>query len=82
MKLYFLDAVRGVTTGARVAQFPGRHFTMGTLNHCGGAELLRDPPKSPNSVAITFFNTVNLLSKELRFDHGAPNLFFFAPGAI
>jgi len=68
---------------------------MGALNHCGGAELLMEAPKSPNNVTSTFFNTVNLPSKDLRltigapnFDHGgagstrgAPNL-FFAPGAI
>jgi len=68
---------------------------MGTLNHCRGAELLREAPKSPNNFTSTFFNTVNLVSKELRFAHGesnvdhggagsttgAPNL-FFAPGAI
>jgi len=49
---------------------------MGTLNHCGGAELLREAPKSPNNVTSTFFNTVNLLSKELRFDHGGAKLVF------
>jgi len=38
--------------------------------HYGGAESLREPPKSPNKVTSTFFNTVNLLSKELRFEHG------------
>jgi len=68
---------------------------MGALNHCRGAELLLEAPKSPNYVTSTFFNTVNLPSKELRFEHrapnfdhggngstrGAPNL-FFAPGAI
>jgi len=43
---------------------------MGALNHCWGAELLQEAPKNPNYVTSTFFNTVNLPSKELRFDHG------------
>jgi len=49
--------------GARGAQFPGHQFTMGTLNHCKGAELLMEAPKNPNNVTSTFFNTVNLPSK-------------------
>jgi len=28
------------------------------------------PPKSPNNVTDTFFNTENLLPKDLRFEHG------------
>jgi len=60
---------------------PGANSLWGALNHCGSAELLREAPKSPNNVTSTFFNTVNLLPKELRFDHWAPNL-FVAPGAI
>ena len=81
--------------GARGARFPGRQFTMRTLNHCGNAELLREPPKSPKNVTSTFLSTENLLSKGRRFHHcrpnfdhggagsttGAPNL-FLAPGAI
>jgi len=65
---------RGVTRGAKGAQFPGRQLTMGVLNHCGGAELLREPPKSPNNVTSTFFNTANYFSKELRFHHGGAKL--------
>jgi len=38
-------------------------------------------PKSPNSVTSTFFNTVHLLPKNPRFEHGAANL-LLAPGAI
>jgi len=60
---------RGVTRGSRGAQFPGRQFTMGALNHCKGAELLLEAPKRPNNVTSTFLYTVNLPSKELRFDH-------------
>jgi len=53
--------------------------------HYGGAELLlgrritAGTPKSPNNVTSTFFNTVNFLSKELRFDHEGAK-FVFCPG--
>jgi len=30
--------------------------------------------KSPNSVTITFFNTVHLLPKDLSFEYGGTNL--------
>jgi len=42
-------------------------------NHYGGVESLwglRGAPKSPNNVTNTFFDTVHLLPKELRFEHG------------
>ena len=38
-----------------------------TPNDCGA-------PKSPNSVTSTFFNTVHLLLKDLRFEHGGTKL--------
>ena len=43
-----------------------------------GAESLREVPKSPNNVACTFFNTVHLLPKDLRFEHtwGRQTCFF------
>jgi len=44
-------------------------------------ESLRGEPKSPNNVTSIFFIRVRLLPKEMRFDHGAPNL-LIAPGAI
>ena len=44
-------------------------------------ESLREAPKSPNTIRSTFFNTVNLLPRKLRFDHGALNL-VFAPSPI
>jgi len=47
---------------------------MGALNHCRGAELLLKAPKSPNNVTSTFFNTINLPSKKLRFDHRGAKL--------
>ena len=52
---------RGVTTGGRGAQFPGRRIPMGA-------------PKSPNNVTSTFFNTVHLVPKDLRFEHGGVKL--------
>jgi len=54
-----VHTLRGVTRGA---QFPGRQFTMGRWIIAGAL-------KSPNNVTRTFFNTANLPSKELRFDH-------------
>jgi len=39
-----------------------------------GAESLRGAPKSPNNVISTFFNTVHLLPKDLRFEHGSTKL--------
>jgi len=37
--------------------------------------------KTPTMSQVVFFITVNLLSKDLRLEHGSPNL-FLAPGAI
>ena len=39
-------------------------------SHYGGAKSLRGAPKSPTNVTSTSFNTVHLLPKELRFEHG------------
>ena len=36
----------------------------------GGTEWLWGAPKSPYNVTSTFFNTVHLLLKDLRFEHG------------
>jgi len=47
--------------GATGTQFPGRRIPMGT-------------PKSPNNVTSTFFNTVHLVPKDLRFEHGGVKL--------
>jgi len=59
---------KGVTRGARRAQFPGRRITMGA-------------PKNTKNVASTFFVTLNLLPKSSGSNMGAPNL-LLAPGAI
>jgi len=39
-----------------------------------GVESLRGAPKRPDIVASTFFNTVDLLPKDLRFEHGGAKL--------
>jgi len=41
--------------------FPGRRITAGSM-------------KIPNNVSITFLNTVHLLPKDLRFEHGGAKL--------
>jgi len=53
--------------GARVAQCPGRRIT-------GGAEKFQN-------VAITSFNTVHSLLKDLWFEYGGAKS-FLVPGAI
>jgi len=50
-------------------------------NDYGGAESLCGALKSPDNATSTFFKTVHLLPKDLRFEHWAPNL-LLAPGAI
>jgi len=51
-------------------------------NHYGGADSLREAPKSLNNVASTFFKTVHLLPKDLKFEHGGRQNLLLAPGAI
>jgi len=46
-----------------------------------GAESLRGAPKSTDKVTGTFFNRVQLLPKDLRFDHGGAKL-ASCPGSI
>jgi len=43
-------------------------------NNSPGAEWLRGSPKRPNIVTSTFFKTVHLLPKNLRFEHGGARL--------
>ena len=38
-------------------------------------------PESPNNVASTFFNTVQFLPKDFRFEHGGANLVSWPPRA-
>ena len=70
---------RAVTTGGQGGTIPRAPIHYGSAESLRDAELLRKAPKSPNNVTSTFFNTVNLLSKELRFDHGGAKL-VFCPG--
>jgi len=48
---------------------------MWAPNHCGGRE------KVPKIVISTFLNTVYLLPKDVKFEHGGAKL-LLAPGAI
>jgi len=52
-------------------------------NHHGGVESLHGAPKRFNNVVSTFFkyNTVHMIPKDLRLDHGGANL-LTVPGAI
>ena len=49
------------------------------LDHYVGAESLQGTPKSPNNFASTFFNTVNFLLRDLKFEHRSTKL-AFCPG--
>jgi len=69
---WHFTASRGVTRGAR------GHNSLGAES-LRGAELLREAPKNLNNVTSIFFNTVNLLPKELRFNHEGDKL-AFCPG--
>jgi len=43
-------------------------------NHHGRADSPRGAPKRPNNVTSTFFNTVHMLRKDLRFEYGGAKL--------
>jgi len=72
-------AHQGHNEGGEGGAFPRAPINYGGAKSLRGAELLREQPKSPNSHTSTSFNTVNLLSKEFRFDHGGAKL-VFCPG--
>jgi len=57
-----VDQGRGETRGQGGQIFPGAKPW--------GSESLRGQPKSINKVTSTFFNTVHLLPKDLRLEHG------------
>jgi len=65
----FVTFVDRSVTGGRQGRknFPGAKSTWGRRITAGGDEWLRAPPKSPINVTSTFFNTVHLLPKDLRF---------------
>ena len=54
-------------SGGKGAQFHGRRITAGSKRH--------------SNVISTILKTEHLLPKDLRFEHGAPNV-FIAPGSI
>jgi len=57
-------APRGVTKGGQ-----GGHNLPGAES-LRGRQITAGSHKSPNYVSSTFFNTVHLLPKDLRFEHG------------
>ena len=75
--------IRGVTRRGKGAQFPGRQVTMGRQITTGGAEWLREAPKSPNNVISTCLHTVAYICfrNTSVSNMGALNL-LLAPGAI
>ena len=50
----------------------GRNFPG--AESLSGRQITAGAPKSPNNVTSTFLNTVHLLPKVLRFEHGGLNL--------
>ena len=80
--IYFhRNQFRVVTREESGPQILVRRIIKGAPNLCWGRWMTAGPPKSPNPVIITFFNTVNLLSKKHSFEHGTPNL-LLATGAM
>ena len=66
MRIYsaITDCTAGTRRGAaRGPNSPGTESLWGRRISAGGAE-------NPNSTTSTFFNTVNFLPKDLRFEHG------------
>jgi len=62
---------RGVTRGL---QFPGRRITMEAPNRYEERRMTAGTLKSPNNVTSVFFNTVHLLPKDLKIEHGGAKL--------
>jgi len=67
-KSFILACNQGRNDGGQGGTIPQRQITMEAPNDCGGGQ------KSPNNVTSTFFNTVYLLPKNLRFEHGGTKL--------
>jgi len=64
----------GRNEGARGHNSSGAESLRGRRIIAGGAKWLRVAPKSPKIATCTFFNTVNLLPKDLRLEHGGAKL--------
>jgi len=60
---------------------PGAESLFGRQITAGGTEWLQGAPKSPSNITSTFFNTVHLFPKDLRFEHGGAKLASY-PGTI
>ena len=66
---------RVVTTGGQGGHnSPGAGSLWGRQITAGGGICLLGAPKSANNVTSTFFNTVNFLPKDLRFERGGAKL--------
>ena len=61
LNLHSLLPTQGHNEGEKWAQLPGRRITIGSA-------------ESPSNVTSTFFKTVHLLPKDLRFEHGGAKL--------
>jgi len=72
---------KGVSTGGKGGTIPRASNSYGGAESLQGRPIIVRVPKSPNNVTSTLFNTIYLLPKDLRFEHGAPNL-LLTPGAI
>ena len=58
----------------------GRTATRAPSHHEGtkslrGCRMATGDAKSPNNIASTFFYTIHMLLKDLRFEHGGAKLF-------
>jgi len=58
-----------ITSGKHSNYVPQRGVTRG-----GKGGTIPRAPKSPNNVTRTFFNTIHLLPKDIRFEHGGAKL--------
>ena len=73
--LHYGSISRGVTRGARGAQFHGRRITLGRWNTAGGAEWLWGRQKVPTmSQALSSIQYICFRKKNLRFKHGVAKL--------
>jgi len=73
---------RGVTRrGQWGHNSPGSESLYGRRMTVGEHRIIAGDAEKSQHCHNSSFSTVNLLPKEVRFDHGAPNL-LLAPGAI
>jgi len=65
---------RGVTMGDKGDTIPRAPDHYGAPNHCGGRQMSPRGAENLNNFTSTFFNTINVLPKNLRFEHGGAKL--------